>query len=95
MNEERRFDDKIEKWYETKAVFLTTILVPVSAIFLFIGGIKTDIALIQQSIQNINANHEVHIQDILQEIKQMKTEQEKQQDQIIELQKQILVLIKK
>lgn len=55
--------------------------------------IKTQIALIQASVTNINANHEVHIQDITQEIKDLKVEAIDQQKQIIDLQKQILVLL--
>ncbi len=37
--------------------------------------IKSDIALIQQSIDNINTNHETHIQDILKNIEDLKKEQ--------------------
>ncbi|MFA5050958.1 MAG: hypothetical protein WC499_02485 [Patescibacteria group bacterium] len=48
-------------------------------------AIRQDIALIQQDISIINTNHEAHIQDILQEIKEMKTAE-------IELQKQILLI---
>lgn len=48
-------------------------------------GMKQDIALIQKDISVINMNHEVHIQDILQDQKEMK-------QQIIELQKQLIII---
>lgn len=90
-----RFDDKIEKWYESKIAFLITVLTPVVISLAFLLGMKTDIALIQQNIANINTNHEAHIQDILAAMKDMKADQAKQQDQIIELQKEILLIIQK
>jgi len=48
-------------------------------------GMKQDIALIQKDIEVINLNHEVHIQDILQA-------QKEQSQQIIELQKQLILI---
>ena len=66
----------------------------VLGIVLFVGGVvapyynqQQDIALIKQSISNINSNHEQHIQDILQELKEMKQTE-------IELQKQIYLIQK-
>lgn len=46
---------------------------------------KQEIALIQSSISNINMNHEVHIQDILKNIEEIKKEQSTQQKIIITL----------
>jgi len=70
------------------------------SIALFVGGIvgpyykiQTDIALIQASIANINTNHEAHIQDLTQDIKEIKVQQVDQQKQIIELQKQLIVVV--
>lgn len=57
--------------------------------------IKTEIALIRQSIDNINNNHEVHIQDILQEIKEIKAKDTEQDKESIELQKQVLIILEK
>lgn len=81
---------------------LTTEVKFVIAIVMFVGGVvapyysmRQDIALIKNDISNINANHEVHIQDIVQEIKDINQTQQKQQDQIIELQKQAIVLMDK
>lgn len=53
-------------------------------------GIRQDIALIQASVSNINSNHEVHIQDLTQEIKDLHTTMIEQQAEIIDLQKQII-----
>lgn len=50
-------------------------------------GIQKDIALIQKDVEIININHEAHIQDILQA-------QKEQSAQILELQKQLIILIK-
>ncbi len=49
-------------------------------------GIVKDIALIQASVSNINVNHEAHIQDLTQEIKDLRAEQ-------VDLQKQIIAII--
>lgn len=57
--------------------------------------IQTEIALIRQSIDNINNNHTVHIQDTLQEIKEIKVKDAEQDKQSIELQKQVLVILEK
>ena len=37
-----------------------------------VKNMEKDVALIQQSISNINTNHEAHIQDILEQMKDMK-----------------------
>ncbi len=90
---ENGFDQKTEKWWESKITFLIATLTPFVFIVWFIAGIRMDIALIQQSISNINSNHEAHIQDILEQIKDMKTIEINQAGQIIELQKQVLVIV--
>lgn len=48
---------------------------------------RQDIALIQKDISNINANHEVHIQDILQELKE-------QRDEMLSIEKQMILISK-
>lgn len=53
-------------------------------------GIRQDIALIQSSISNINSNHEAHIQDIQQNIKDLQITVTAQNAEIIDLQKQII-----
>lgn len=60
-----------------------------------INEMKTDIALINSAIANINSNHEVHIQDLTQDIKEIKLEQLDQQKQIVELQKLLIAITKK
>lgn len=84
-----------KKWFESEVARYGALLVFFLPIVWFIFGIKTDIALIQQSIGNINQNHEAHIQDILGQIKDLKEEQINQQNEIIDLQKQVLVIIQK
>lgn len=51
-------------------------------------GMRQDIALIQKDIEIINVNHQAHIQDILQQ-------QKEQSAQIIDLQKQLIILVSK
>lgn len=55
--------------------------------------IQTNIALIQQAQETIKSNHLQHLQDLAQDIDKMATVQMDQQKQIIELQKQLIVLI--
>lgn len=83
---------KLEKWYESKITFLIAIITPMVIVMAFIFSIKTDVAVIQNNISNINTNHETHIQDIMEELKDINNDQKNQNDQIIELQKQILLL---
>ncbi len=58
-------------------------------------GMRQDIALIQSDIKNINSNHEVHIQDLTQQIKDLNGIVKGQQDQIIEVQKEMIAIIQK
>lgn len=55
---------------EVKFVIATITLAATVGIPYF--GMKSDIALIQQSILTIQNNHEVHIKDILEEVKELK-----------------------
>lgn len=89
------FNTKIEAWYESKITFIITLLSPVIIVMLYVSNIQTHIALIQQSIDNINVNHETHIQDIFQQLKEQRAADTVQQAQIIELQKQILIILNK
>ncbi len=85
----------MEVYKETNFVrqILSTEVKYVVGIALFVFGVakpyyemKENIALVQKDISVINSNHEVHIQDILQE-------QKEQSAQILELQKQIIILV--
>ena len=85
-------DEKTLKQENLFKQFLTTEVKFIAGILMFgfgiiapYYGIKQDIALIQKDISVINVNHETHIQDILQEIKEIKSQE-------IELQKQILLI---
>lgn len=84
----------IEKWYETKVAFLIATMTPLVIVMSFLFGMQRDIAVINNSISNINLNHEVHIQDITQEIKDLKKQQGVDEAQMVDLQKQIISLIK-
>lgn len=74
-----------------KKVLTSEVKYVVGIIFFVFGvvnpyyNMKQDIALIQKDISIINLNHEAHIQDILQELKE-------EQLQIKELQKQIYII---
>ena len=54
---------------------------------------KQDIALIQSNISNINANHEVHIQDILKNIEEIKKAELNIKEEQIRQQQMIITLI--
>lgn len=56
---------------------------------------KQDVALIQQSISNINSNHEMHIQDLAQQTKDTMVLVQNNQEQIKNLQLQQAVLLEK
>lgn len=78
---------------------LTSQVKYIIGVVLFVGGIATpyynmrqDIAVINDNIANINSNHEVHDQDILQAIKDLNVTQVNQEAQIIELQKELIVI---
>lgn len=79
----------------TEVKWIISIIVFVFGIATPYFGIKQDIALIQASISNINNNHEAHIQDLSQQMKDLGAMQVEQQKQIIELQKQLLVILSK
>lgn len=76
----------------SRYIAIIMIVIPVVA---FLYSMKSDIALIQQSIENINQNHEVHIQDILQQLNDQKAEIADLQKQEVDDQKQILLLLNK
>lgn len=60
-----------------------------------LNEVNTDIALIQQSIETIKTNHLSHTQDLAQDIDRLAAIQVEQQKQIIEMQKQMLIIINK
>ena len=70
---------------DSEATRTVAIVVAVFSIAGSYFSITKDIALIQASISNINTNHEAHIQDIMQELKDQKSE-------ILDLQRQILII---
>ncbi|MCX6724260.1 MAG: hypothetical protein NT155_03775 [Candidatus Staskawiczbacteria bacterium] len=86
-------ETKIEKWYETKITFLIATLTPLVIIMAFLFGMQKDIAVIQTNITNINTNHEVHIQDIEESIKDLQNQQVIQNNTMTDLQKQIIALL--
>jgi predicted PurR-regulated permease PerM len=68
-----------EKWFESRIGFMIlaggTVVSMMWAIFGPITAIQKDIAVIQNNIVNINQNHETHIQDLTQSIKDIEKEQ--------------------
>ena len=74
------------KWVIALATFVVTVVAPYYSI-------KESIALIQQDISTINTNHEAHIQDILTRMEKGDIRDSERDKQIIELQKQMIVLI--
>lgn len=93
-----------EKTAETSLIrsVLTSEVKFVVGIVVFVFGVaspyysmKQDIALIKSDISNINTNHEAHIQDIMQNLQGLQTQTNAQQAEIIDLQKQLIVLISK
>lgn len=74
--------------------FIIAIITVVLGVVAPYYGQKESIALIQKDISIINTNHEAHIQDLNQKMKDCEEEQTIQNAQIIELQKQIITLMK-
>lgn len=87
---ETTLNDKIKNVLTTEVKFIIAILVFSFGVVSPYFQMKQNIALMQQDIANINANHEVHIQDLTQAIKDIQVDQKMQNDQIIELQKTII-----
>lgn len=56
---------------------------------------KQDVSLIQASIANINSNHEAHIQDLTQQMKDMLVQVQHNQQNIQSLQTQNAVILEK
>lgn len=68
-----------EKWFESRVTFMifiaSSLIAAVLAIYIPMGKIQTDIAV-------INNNHEVHIQDLTAQIKALEEEQKVQNTEI-------------
>lgn len=79
----------------TEAKFVLAIVGFVVGVVAPYYQMKQDVALIQQSISNINANHEVHIQDLTQNVKDISSVIQAQQQQITTLQTQQAVILDK
>lgn len=75
------FNSQITGWVKT----VLGIIVFVFGIVAPFYDMRQDIALTQQSIRTIETNHEQHIQDISQDLKEQK-------QQIIELQRQLIII---
>lgn len=93
---------KMETNTEKKIVFDTKMIISsfmagsgvilwiISTVFSPINSVKTDIALIQKDISVINSNHEQHIQDLSQDIKEIK-EKEQELEKVIAITNQVLI----
>jgi predicted PurR-regulated permease PerM len=71
-------EGKIRKVLFSEVGLVVTILVFLFGVIAPYFTITRDIALIQQSIDNINTNHETHIQNILTNIKEIREKQASQ-----------------
>ncbi len=78
-------ENSIKKVLSSEVKFVVGIIIFVFGIAGPFYGMKQDIALIQSDINNINTNHEAHIQDLTQQIKDLNTKQIDLQQQIINL----------
>jgi glutamate dehydrogenase/leucine dehydrogenase len=86
--------EKIRGMLSAEIKFVIGIVVFVFGVATPYYEMKENIALIKNDIANINSNHEVHIQDLTQAIKDIEVDQKTQNDAIIELQKAIIRISK-
>ncbi len=84
--EDEKNDSVIRRVLTSEVKWILGVIMFVFGIATPYYNMKQDVALIQKDIQVINMNHEVHIQDILQT-------QKEQSQQIIELQKQLILIV--
>lgn len=62
--------------------FVTSIIGMIVVVILFVGSVKTDIALIKQEIKNIKENHLSHVEDDIDNINsKMEKMQKRDEDQ--------------
>jgi cell division protein FtsL len=87
-------NDKVKTILTTEVKFVIAVVGFVFGIVTPYYQMRQDVALIKADISNINSNHEVHIQDLTQEIKDLNLEQKAQNDRIIQLQESIIRLQK-
>lgn len=78
---ENGFNEKAEKWYESKLTFLVSILVPIIAVVWFLSSLNTEIALVNQKqvdlklqLQNLKDN-DLHTITVHQESDDVKFQQ--------------------
>lgn len=88
------FNEKVKGVLTTEVKFFIVIIGFVVGFVAPFYAMKQDIALINKDISVINSNHEVHIQDIMQQIKDIQNDQLTQNDKLISLQEQIIRLEK-
>lgn len=92
-NQELRTASLIKTVLSNEVKFVVGILIfclgPVRSYY----KMEESMALMQKDISIINSNHEMHIQDLTQEIKDIKQAEIIQNQQIIEMQKQVLIIL--
>ena len=86
--------EKIKSVLTTEVKFIIVVLSFGLGVVAPYYQMKEDIALIKKDISTINANHEVHIQDIMQSLKDIQEDQTVQNDKIITLQESVIRLSK-
>lgn len=90
-----KIKDIVKQTVTADVKFVIGIIIFLAGVVAPYYGIRQDIALMKSDVSNINSNHEVHMQDALKNIEEIKMEDKDQDKEIIELQKQILVIMKK
>ncbi len=101
MEQPNNINEKIEKKFLQDYRLIISAFLAGSGLLMWImlylfnpiTTIQKDIALIQQSIDNINTNHETHIQDILQQIKEMRMNDDAQDAKLDTQQQAIIKLL--
>lgn len=86
---------RLKKWLTTEVKFIIGIVTIVLGVVAPYYQMQTHLALIDASISNINENHEVHIQDIDQNLLTLTTTETAQQKEISTLQNELIGILGK
>lgn len=95
MHEEVVQESRILKVLRSEAGVIVGIIIFLFGIITPYFSIKQDIALIQKDISVINGNHEVHIQDILNEVEALKKENAELDKRLDAQYKLLLIVLQK
>jgi hypothetical protein len=68
-------ETQIKSWFITEVKYIIGVVSICATVGVPYFSIRQDIALIKKDISIINSNHEVHIQDIVTELKKIKEDE--------------------